>query len=97
MIQGLLPGKNMLIDAIDQRSVKIEEEDGVHAHGMLLCCRSKDDPLNIVPQARVTNSCDEPPLYDAPMNGYGVGTGHLDPDVMPFEDPQRGDARRCRA
>src|SRR3984957_2625312 len=32
-VQGLLPGQDVLIDAVDQRSVEIEQKDGLDAHG----------------------------------------------------------------
>ena len=32
-VQGLLPGEDVLVDAVDQRSVEIEQKDGLDAHG----------------------------------------------------------------
>ena len=35
-VERLLPGEHVLIDAVDQRSVEVEQEDRLDAHGLIL-------------------------------------------------------------
>ena len=39
-VQRLLPGQHVLIDAVDQRAVEIEEEDGLDSHQGFLLLRA---------------------------------------------------------
>ena len=32
-VEGLLPGQHVLVDAVDQRPVEVEQKDGLDAHG----------------------------------------------------------------
>ncbi|ESW72925.1 hypothetical protein X772_33440 [Mesorhizobium sp. LSJC280B00] len=32
LVERLLPGQHMLVDAVDQRAVEIEQESGLHTH-----------------------------------------------------------------
>ena len=41
-IERVLPGQDMLIDAVNQRAVEIKQEDGLDAHIGALSARSRD-------------------------------------------------------
>ena len=35
-VERLFPGEHVLVDAVDQRAVEVEQEDGFDAHGLLV-------------------------------------------------------------